>query len=64
MFKKLKVWWDNRKGVIEGYVLPKLDIAIPIISNLMISRGIPAIVALPIATDIIEWLKQHLKEQL
>lgn len=60
----LKNWWENNKGVIEGFVLPKLDTAVIPFAKFLESKGVPRASAMAVAEDSVVWLKEYLKRQL
>jgi hypothetical protein len=64
MIQRLKIWWENRKGVVLDFVLPKLDLATDSLAQFLISKGTPQQIALPNAREVITWLKQYLRRQL
>jgi hypothetical protein len=60
----LKTWWENRKGVILDFVLPKLDLAIDPFTEFLKSRGMSETDAKIAAIEAIEWVQGYLKRQL
>ena len=60
----LKAWWTNHKGVIEDFVLPKLDGAIVPLKDFLIDRGLSLEIADTLSHEIIAWIKMYLKRQL
>lgn len=64
MIKWLIDWWNNNKNVLENLILPKLDLCIVPLTDLMISKGVPAAIASTVAVEVVQWLKEYLKRQL
>lgn len=61
MWKWIKTWWENKKGVIVDFILPVLDKAkTPLAVKLAELEGTPE----QQADKIIEWIKEYIKRQL
>jgi hypothetical protein len=60
----LKVWWENRKSVVLDFVLPKLDLLLIPLTDLLVSKGIPKVTSAAIAGEVIGFIKDYLRRQL
>jgi hypothetical protein len=60
----IKEWWENKKEVIEDMIIPKLDLLIIPLADLLISKGVPANIATPVAKEVIEFLQKYLRAQI
>ena len=64
IFTWLQDWWENKKDVVMDFVLPKLDLAYPALLKFLISKGVPNAIAVPVAKEVISWIKEYLKDQV
>ena len=64
MWAWLKEWWEDNKGTVENFVIPKLTIGQPALCAFLVSRGIDSKVASSLSYEVIAWVQNYLRKQL